>query len=70
MAVREKEYMKLDVGKVVDHMTQESCVPTDSVKSDDDYSSLVHSIETRTDIDSGKTNLAYLVGSSYKMSGW
>ena len=46
MAVREKEYMKLDVGKVVDHMTQGSYIPTDSVKSGDDCSSLVHSIGT------------------------
>ena len=38
--------MKLDIGKIVDHMTQESYIPTDSVKSDNDYSSLVHSIET------------------------
>ena len=33
MVVREKEYMKLDVGKTVDHMTRESCIPTNSVKS-------------------------------------
>ena len=38
--------MKQDVGKVIDHMTQESCIPTDSVKSGDDYSSLVHNIRT------------------------
>ena len=38
--------MKQDVGKVVDHMTRGSCIPTDSVKSGDDYSSLVHNIET------------------------
>ena len=37
---REKEYMKLDVGKVVDSMTRGSCIPTDSVKSGDDYSSM------------------------------
>ena len=53
--------MKLDVGKVVDHMTRESSVPTDSMKSDD-YSSLVHSIGTKAHIESDKTNLAYLVG--------
>jgi len=37
-------YMKLNVGKVVDHMTRGSCILTDSVKSDDDYSNLVHNI--------------------------
>ena len=46
MVVRGKEYMKLDVGKVVDHNTRVSCIPIDSVKSGDDYSSLVHSIGT------------------------
>ena len=46
MVVREKEYMKLDVGKVVDHMTRESCIPADSVKSGDDCFSLVHIIGT------------------------
>ena len=45
LMVVQSEYMKLDVGKVVDHMTRESCVPTDSVKSGD-YSSLVHNIGT------------------------
>ena len=30
-------YMKKIVGKVVNNMTQESCIPTDSVKSGDDY---------------------------------
>ena len=34
--------MKLDVGKVVDNMTRGSCIPIDSVKSSDDYSSVVH----------------------------
>ena len=53
--------MKLDVGKVVDHNTQGSCIPTDSVKSGDDYSSLVHCIRTGAYIESDKTNLAYLV---------
>ena len=36
--------MKLDVGKVVDKITRESCIPIDSVKSGDDYFSLVHNI--------------------------
>ena len=60
----------LDVGKVVDHNPQKSCIPSDSVKSGDDYSSLVHSIGTEAYIDSDKTNLAYLVGPSYEMPGW
>ena len=45
MVVREKEYMKLEVGKAVDCMTQGSCNPTDSIKSGYDCSSLIHSIE-------------------------
>ena len=53
--------MKLDVGKVVDHMTQESCVSINSVKSDD-YSNLIHSIGTGAHIKSDKIHLAYLVG--------
>ena len=55
MGVREKEYMKLDVGKVVDNITRESCIPIDFVKSSDHYSSLVHSIRTEACIDSDKT---------------
>ena len=62
MVVWEKEYMKLDVGKVFDYMTRGSCIPIVSVKSSDDYSSLVYSIETGAYINSDKTNLAYLVG--------
>jgi len=54
--------MKLDVGKVVDYMTRESCIPTDSMKSGDDCSSLIHSIGTGAYIDSDKTNPTYLVG--------
>ena len=48
MVVREKEYRKLDVGKVVDNMTRGSYIPIDSLKSSDDYSSLVHNIGTGT----------------------
>ena len=62
MVIREKEYMKLDVGKMVDYMTQDSCIPTDSMKSNDDYSSLVHRIAIGAYIDLDKTNPAYLVG--------
>ena len=39
------EYMKLFVGKLVDSKTQGGCIPTDSVKSGDDYPNLVHSTE-------------------------
>jgi len=53
--------VKLDVSKVVDHMTRGSCISTDSVKSGD-CSSLVHNIGTEAYIDSDMTNLAYLVG--------
>jgi len=42
-------------------MTRGSCIPTDSVKSGDDCSSLVHKIGTGVYIDSNKTNPAYLV---------
>ena len=40
LVVQEKEYMKLDVGKVNDHMTRGSYIPIDSVKSGDDCFSL------------------------------
>ena len=46
----------MNVGIVVDNMTRESCISIDSVKSSDDYSSLVHSIGTGACIDSDKTN--------------
>ena len=55
MVVRGKEYMKLDVGKVVDYNTQESCIPINSVKSGDDYFSLVHRVGTGAYINSDKT---------------
>ena len=41
---------------VVDNMTRENFIPIDSVKSNDDYSSLIHSIETGACIDSDKSN--------------
>ena len=62
MVVQEKEYMKLDVGKVVDHNTRGSCIPTDSVKSGDDHPNLVHNTGAGAYTNSDKTNLAYLVG--------
>ena len=40
--ILEKRYIKLNVGKVVDIMTRESCIPTDSVKSGDDNFNFVH----------------------------
>ena len=54
--------MKKIVGKVVDNMTRGSCIPTNSVKSRDDYSTLVHNIGTGPYVDPDKTNPAYLVG--------
>ena len=51
--------MKLDVGRVVDNMTRGSCIPIDSVKSSDDYSSHVHSIGTGACNDLDKTNPAH-----------
>ena len=54
--------MKQDVGKVVNQVTRGSYIPTDSIKSGDDYSSLVHNIRTGAYIDSDKTNPAFFVG--------
>ena len=54
--------MKLFVSKVVDSKTRKSCIPTDSVKSGDDYPNLAHNTGTWEYINSDKTNLAYLVG--------
>ena len=61
MVDREKEYMKLDVGKVIDYMIQGSCIPSDSVKSGDNCSSLIHNIRIGAYIDSDKTNPAHKV---------
>ena len=52
----------MDVGKVSDRMTRGSFIPTDSVNSGDDCSSLIHNIMTGAYIESDKTNPAYLVG--------
>ena len=54
--------MKLNVGKVIDHITQKSCIPTDSMMSGDDYSSLVHNTEFGAYVGSDKISQAYLVG--------
>ena len=62
LVVREKDYMKLDVGKVSDYMNQGSCIPIDFVKSRYDCSGLVHNIGTEVYINPDKTNLTYLVG--------
>jgi len=59
MVIWENEHVKLDVDRVVDNMTRGSCIPIHSVKSTDDYSSLVHSIGTEAYIDSDKINLAH-----------
>ena len=56
------EYTKLNIGQVIDSMTRESYIPTDLVKSDDDYSNLVHNTRIEAYIDSDKTNLTYFVG--------
>jgi len=55
------EYTKLNVDKIVDSMTQESFIPTDSVKSDDDHPNFVHNIEIRANTNSDKTNPTNLV---------
>ena len=54
--------MKLNVGKVVNHMTQGSCIPIDSVKCKDDYSDFIHNIGIGVCVESDKINLAYVVG--------
>jgi len=64
------EYIKLFVGKVINSKTRGSCIPTDSVKSGDDYPILIHYTGIGAYIDSDKTNLAYLVDLSYVMPGW
>ena len=56
------ECMKLFVCKVVDSKTRGSSIPTDSVKSGDDYPILVHNTGIGAYINSDKTNRAYLVG--------
>ena len=53
------DYMKLFVGKIVDSKTRGSCIPTDSVKSGDDHSNLIHNIGVGAYVDS---DTAYLVG--------
>ena len=60
--VSQEEYKKLGIDKVVDNKTEESCIPIGSMKSSDDYSSLVNSIGTEAYIDSDKTNPTYFVG--------
>jgi len=58
LVILEKKY----VGQVVDQKTRGNCIPTDSMKSSDDDSSLVHNIRTGTYVDLDKTNSAYWVG--------
>jgi len=56
------EYMKLFNSKVGVSKTQGSCIPTNSVKSGDDYLNLYHNTGIGAYNDSDKTNLTYLVG--------
>jgi len=63
MVVFDKEYMKLVVGKVIDHITQGSFFHTDLAKrGDDDCFSIIHNIGTGAYVDSDKTNTTYIVG--------
>jgi len=62
MVVLDKEYMKLNVGKVIDHMTQGNYILIDSGKSRVDYSNFLHNIGIGNNVDSGKTNPAYMFG--------
>ena len=62
--------MKLNVGKRVGNMTQERCIPTNLMKSRDDYSNLDHSSEIGEYAKSDKTYLAYLSDSCYAIPGW
>ena len=55
------EYMNLFVGKVVGSKTRGSCIPTDSIKSDDNYPNLVYNTGIGVYVGSDKTNPA-LVG--------
>ena len=56
------EYMKLFIGKVVDSKTRGSYIPTDSMKSGDGYTILIHNTGIGAYIDSDKANLVYLIG--------
>ena len=56
------EHMKLFVSKVVDSKNRGSFIPTDSMKSHDDYLNFVHNTGIGAYIASDMTNLAYLVG--------
>ena len=61
MVVLEKKYMKLNVGKMVDHMIRGSCIPIDSMMSGDDYSNFVHNTKIGEYIELDKINQAYLL---------
>ena len=54
--------MKMNIGKMVDKMTQGSCIPTDSLKSRDDYSNPYDNFGTGKYIELDKTNPVYLIG--------
>jgi len=50
-------------------MTQGRCIPTDSMKSEDDCSNLGHNSRIMDYIESDKNNLIYLISSYYSMPG-
>jgi len=57
-----KEVYELNVGKVVGNMTRGRYIPTVSVRSEHDCSSLVHNIGPGSYVESNKNNSRYLVG--------
>jgi len=58
----DKEYMKLNVGSMASNITRRSCIPTNSMKSGNDYFNLDYNFEIGAYVESSKINLAYLVG--------
>jgi len=62
--------MKLKFGNLVDNMTQWRCIPTDLMKSGDDYSNLGHNSEIRDYVELDKINPIYLANAGYAMPGW
>jgi len=50
-------------------MTQENCIPTDSMMIGDDYSILNYNSGIGAYVELDKMNLVYFVGKSYAMSG-
>jgi len=56
------EHMKLNFGKVVDHMTRRNCILTDSMMIGDDYSNLNYNSGIGAYVELDKMNLVYFVG--------